>query len=234
MFSIDDREIKRLERNLKTFKARALPFATKATINEAAFTARRIAQVGIRRKLITRNKFTEQSVRVVQSKGLNINRQAAIVGSMTPYMEIQEFGGTKRKKGKKGVPIATSYGSGEGEGARPRTRLPRKPNKLQNIKLARSSNKGKGRRQKNLIAVRVAAKSGQKYVYLDLGRREGLFKVIGGKRNPRVKMVWSLENETVVIKKRPWLFPATQKAAAFIPRNYRRALQFQLKRHGLS
>ena len=234
MFNIDDRETKRLERNLKKFKARALPFATKTTINEAAFTARRIAQTGIRRKLITRNKFTEASIRVEQTKTLDIRRQVSTVGSIADYMEVQEFGGTKRKKGKQGVAIATSFAAGGADNAQPRVRLPRKPNKLQNLRLRRISGKGKSKRQKNFIAVRAAASSGQKFVYLDMGRSKGLFKVTGGKRKPRVRMVWDLSRQSVVIPRRPWLAPAVRKAGAFIPRNYKKALQFQLKRHGLS
>ncbi len=109
MLSVDDKEIKRFERDLKTFASRAYPFATKATINTAAFETQKVARKRIRRIMTLRNKFTRQSIQVEQARGLNVNTQAAVVGSTQDYMETQEFGGTVRRRGKEGVPIKTSF-----------------------------------------------------------------------------------------------------------------------------
>ena len=38
MFTMNDEDIKQLESDLKTFAIRAYPFATKNTVNRAAFT----------------------------------------------------------------------------------------------------------------------------------------------------------------------------------------------------
>lgn len=230
MFKIDDREIKRLEGDLKAFASRALPFATKNTLNQAAFTAQRTAREDVAKTMTLRNRFTERSIQVEQTRTLNIRQQAAIVGSIADYMEVQEFGGTKSKTGKEGVAIPTAYSAGQGEGAQPRTRLPRKPNKLSNIRLQRS-NKGRGsRRQRNLVAIKQAASSGSKYVFLDLGRRQGIFKVTGGKRRPKIRMVHDLSRDSVTIPRNPWLGPAVAATVPKIPRLYAASLRFQVKR----
>lgn len=235
MFSIDDKDIKKLERDLITFKRRALPFATRATLNSSAFMAQRHSKRNVQRNLILRNKYTEQSIRVQQTKDLNVSRQYSIIGSIADYMEDQEFGGTKTSRGKHGVPLATSYSAGQGRG-KPRTKLPRKPNKLyptSSIRLNKKTKRFKSKRQQNIARIKQAASSGQKFVYLELNKREGIFKVTGGKKNPKIQMVWDMSRSSVPIPKEPWLKPAFDKAVLFLPRTYRKALRYQLQRHNI-
>jgi hypothetical protein len=232
MFDIDDKDVKRLERELKTFAKRALPFATKNTLNRAAFDTQRESKEIIERKMITRNRFTLSSIRVDQARTLVIRNQSATVGSIADYMEDQEFGTTKASKGKEGVSIATGYAAGQ-EGQRQRTRLPRKPNRMQSIQLQRRRKKGATRRQQNFIAIKQAAESGRKFVFLDLGRRRGIFRVVGGKRKPRIKMVHDMTKRSVIIPRNPWLSPAVAATSRRIAGFYADSLRFQLKRQGL-
>ena len=232
MFNFDDEEIRRFERDLDRFKHRAFPFATKQTVNEAAKGTRRIAVLGFKQDLTLRNKFTVQSVQFDLSKTLNVRHQAATVGSIAGYMESMEFGAIKTKKGGVGTPIATPYASGESMDAMIRTRLPRKAHTMRAIQLARRR-KSTSRKQRNAIAVQQAAKGGRKFVYLDLGRTKGIFKVVGGKRNPTPRMVWNLSHQSVVIPRRPWLKPATDEIQLRMPNMYKAALKFQLRKHGL-
>ena len=233
MFKIDVSDIKLLEGDLKRFASRAYPFASKNTVNTAAFTAQKISRGHIAANMVNRNVFTKRSIQVEQTRTLNVQRQEAIVGSTADYMEVQEFGGIKHKKGSEGVAIATSYASGEGEGSQPRKKLPRKPNRLANIRLQRGSKRGGSRKRKNLVAIQQAAQSGSKYVFLDLGKTKGIFKVTGGKRRPKIKMVYSFREQSVVIPKAPWLAPSVKKTEAHIPGIYKDSLEFQLKRLGL-
>jgi hypothetical protein len=233
MLTFDDRQIKRYEADLKTFAKRAFPFATKNTVNQAAFTAQRIGREGIKHDFILRNPHTVRSIQVEQTRTLNVRNQAATVGSIAPYMEQQEFGGTKVKRGKEGVPIPTSYSAGQGENAQPRTRLPRRPNTLPNIRLSNRRTGRGSKKQRNFIAVKQAAQSGQKFVFMDLTRRRGIFRVLGGKRNPRVKMIWDLSSKTTQIPRRPWLAPAVRKTIPMIPQIYKNSLVYQLKRHNI-
>lgn len=229
MFQIDDREIKGLERKLGELNERAIPFATRHTINTVAFNTMRTAKLNARVKMTMRNKWTEQSIRVERSKSLEIKRQAASVGSVADYMEDQEFGTTRTKKGRHGVPIATGYAAGQ-EGQQPRTRLPRKANKLANIRTRRGRKSGTNRVQRNKVAILQAAESGDRFVFLDLGRRRGLFRLVGGKRRPRIKMVYDLSRTAVNIPRNPWLQPSVQHEAVKLPGVYEKALRFQIDR----
>jgi len=233
MFNARSDDIKQLESDLKTFAARALPFATKNTVNQGAFRARKYAQENIEQNMVNRNKFTRNSVRVEQTRQLVVRRQEAVVGSIADYLADQEFGATRTAKGSEGVAIPTAYSAGQGEGAQPRTRVPRKPNKMQNIQLRKRGRKGASRKQKNLVAIKGAAASGSKYVFLDLGRTKGIFKVTGGRKRPRIKMVYSLSKPSVVIPRNPWLAPAVDRAVRDLPEIYRQSLIFQAKRQGL-
>lgn len=225
-------DVKQYESDLKTFARRAYPFATKATINQAAFETRRRAQADIESDFVLRNKYTTRSVRVEQARTLNVRHQEAIVGSVAKYLATQEFGGVERSGGKH-KPIATTYSAGQGRGQQPRTRMPRRPNRLQAIKLKRRGRKTGSRVQRNVVAVKQAAAGSDKYVYLDLGRRQGIFKVTGGKRRPRVNMVWDMSRLSVRVPRHPWLRPATLATQRHIPEYYRAALLYQLRRQGI-
>lgn len=233
MIKLDDKQIRRFESDLKTFAKRAYPFATKQTINGTAFEAQKRAKANIRESMITRNRFTESSIRVVQAKGLVVSRQEARMGSIAPYMADQEFGATQHSTGKTGVGLSTSYAAGQGE-SKPRTRLPRKANALQNVRLSKRRGRIKGsKRQQNFVKVKQAAENGDRYVFLDLRRGPGIFRVLGGKRKPRIRMIADLSHRSVVIPKNPTIGPAAEAARRGIPVRYERALRFQLKRQGI-
>jgi hypothetical protein len=231
VFSIGDEGIKQFESDLKTFADRAYPFATKSTVNSSAFKAMKIARDDLSSRMTLRNRFSIQSIQVEQTKTLNVKRQTAIVGSTADYMEDQEFGTTIVKRGKEGVQIATGYASGQ-EGQK-RTRLPRRANAMKTIQLQKRRKRGGSRKQRNLVAIKSAAESGTKFVFLDLGRRKGIFKVTGGKRRPKIKMVHDMSRQSVVIPANPWLAPAVKETRKLVPGIYRNALIFQLKRQGL-
>lgn len=233
MFTISSQGVAQLESDLGRLTKVALPFAVRKTLNDAAFQAQRIARADVSKDLVLRNRFTIQSIRVNQARGLYIPRQEAVVGSIADYMEDQEFGVTKAKQGKEGVPIATSYSAGQGQNSRPRTRLPRRANRLPNITLQRRRKRGSTRKQQNLIAIRQAVDSGRKFVFLDLGRTKGIFRVAGGKRRPKIKMVYDLSRSSVAIPRRPWLRPAFDESALMIPAFYADALRDQARRNGI-
>ena len=240
MLKIDITDIDEYEDHLKTFADRAFPFASKNTINSAAFKARELWQRDINVKMVTRNKFTERSIQVEQSRTLIVDRQSATVGSIAPYMDEQEFGGTKNKTGKEGVAIPTSYSAGQ-DGQQPRTKLPRKPNKLSNIKLRKRGRTPRNRKHAIVIKMQDAVKSGKRLIFLDLGKKKGIFRVIGGSRNvkrgiPRgakLRMVYDMSEQSVTIPRNPTLAPAVARTQILMPDMYIKALRFQLQRQGL-
>lgn len=232
MFKTDLEDVKQYESDLKTFARQAFPFATKATVNSAAFATRSQYQSNMRDDLILRNRWTERSVRVEKATTLNVSRQEAIVGSLADYMADQEFGATVHGSSKH-QPIATNYAAGQGMSNAPRTRLPRRPNQLKSIQLKRASRGAKSRVANTVATVRAAAANGDKFVYLDLGRRKGIFRVLGGKRKPYIRMVWDLTRRSVHVRANPMLLPATRTVQRTIPQLYRDALLFQLRRAGV-
>lgn len=224
MITINAAQIREFEKHLQAFASRAYPFATKTTVNSAAFRARDIAKDTLKHEFTLRNTFTSRSIQVNQTRVLVVSQQAAAVGSTAGYMETQEFGGTKHPTHGKHVPIATAASAGQ-EGSEKRTRLPLPQNKLRAIKLASRSIKGVSRVARNIIAIREA----KKFVYLDLGRRRGIFRV----RNGKIRMIHDLTHPTVKIQPKPWLNPSVQKVIPEIPDLYERALVFQLRKHKL-
>lgn len=233
MITVDDKDLKQLESDLKTFAIRAYPFATKATLNRSAFDAQKRVRALIRNKMITRNKFTMKSIQVEQAKTLRVSDQEAVVGSIASYMEDQEFGGTKTKGGKVGVAIATTSASGEGRGVQPRRRLPRRPNKKSAIKLSKNRFRVKSKKQEIFLRVRQAAKTGRKFIFLDLQKHPGIYRVAGGKRKPKINLVHDMSRKSVRIPARPTFAPATRSTEKQMPRFYKEAVTFQLKRHNL-
>ena len=225
--------LKILESQLKAFKIRAFPFATQQTVNNAAFKTRSEAQENIRNFFINRNKFTERSIRVDKTRSLDVNQQISRVGSIADYMRAQENGATLSKRGGVGIPIPTSFASGEGENTRPRRRLPRGANKLSAIRLSNRSRAFGSKKQAAAVAVKQAVKSGNKFVYMELQKTRGIYKLVGTKRNLKIKMVYDLTRPSVIIHAKPWLLPAAESVGKQLPEIYFKALKQQLERHGL-
>lgn len=242
MITVDTEELKQLESDLQTFAERAFPFAARATLNVAAFEARERIQAGMRKKMTMRNTFTMKSVQVDKARTLRVKDQEAVVGTIAPYMDEQEFGGVKTKKGKHGVPLPTTAATGEGRGARPRKRLPRASNKFAKIRLNKTSKRGfKSRKQEIFVKVLMAARSGHKVVFLDNKGTKALYRIKGRGRldkNGRITgikmdMIYELGHTSVRIPRTNIFLTATRAVEKSMPGIYRDALIFQLKRQGL-
>jgi len=241
MFKFDDKEIQRYEREIKAYAHKAFPFVTKNTLNKAAFRTQKIARKDVRVKMVLRNNFTERSIQVNKVEGLNVRTQKSSVGSTLDYMLDQEFGTVITKTGSRGVSIPTGFSAGQ-QGSQPRTRLPRLRNTMRRIRLkGKNKRMGKTRKQRLLRSVQEAVNTGNRFVFLDLGRRQGIFKVVGGRKgvkrgwpkNAQLKMVHDMTSQSVTIPKNPWLEPAWRHGIIGIPDDYKDALLFQINRFGL-
>ena len=236
MFSVDLSDVKRMEKRLALWNRKAFPFAVREVLNGLGFGAQRIGRKQIGRKMIERNKWTSASVQVdkVAMGSLRISEMEARTGSVEAYMQRQEMGGANEpKEGRDAVRIPTSVSSGEGENAVPRLKAVRKPNRMAQIQLRKSRKKGANRRQKNLIAVKQAAKDKKPFAFLKMGKRKGIFKITGSPRNPRVKLLHDLSKSSTPVPRNPWLRPASNLAAAKRGALWAKALRFQLERIGL-
>lgn len=225
MFQINDKDVKNLEKRLRRINERAIPFATRSTINEMAFGSQKLARQDIQQRMTLRNKYTVSSVRVDQARGLSIPSQVARMGSIADYMDEQEFGGTKRRKSGRSVGIPTSFSAGQ-RGARPRTRLPRKAYQMAQIMLRKGGKRGANPKQQN--AINIATSLGG-FTYLDLGRRKGIFKI---DKKGRPTMVHDLSRASVRIPALKWMKPAVDSIVSKRGEFYAKALNFQLSRMG--
>jgi len=238
-FRADFSEWRQYERKLERIRHKAIPFAVRASLDATAFDAQRGSREFVRSKMTLRNKWTGRSIRVNKvGRELNIDRMRSETGSSEDYMRMQEEGGIVRSNGKHGVAIPTSFASGEGLKSKPKKRLPRRANKLSQIKLGRGKTKFKSKRQEAFLKVKEAVESGHRFVFLDNGRNKAIYRVSGSGRvnkkgkfsGVKMRMVWNLENKTVKINKTNWLTQEVDDALKGMPQNYKRALLFQLKR----
>ena len=236
MIKIIDKELEKLKDELLVVSKRALPYAVRGTLNGLAFHAQRQARRNIKKNMVNRNKYTQQSIRVEKATA---RTPYSIVGSIAGYMETQEFGGQKRKTGSEGVPIATPYSAGQGMSKRPRTRLPRRGNKLSDITIKKfKGRKYKTREQKNVHIVQNAVETGNREVFMELKKRKGIFKVIGGApgtkrgwpKGTKLKMLHDMTKATVRIPRNPWMKPAIERTEPWAPGIYKAAIRYQLKR----
>ena len=226
MLEIKSDEIVALKLALVRIKDTAIPYAENTAINRIAIDARQEAVVNVRDKMVQRNKWTENSIRMERSKRPG---GVARTGSTNEYMRTQEEGATKSGEST----IATSYSSGEGQQAYPRKRLPRGLNKMRNKTLRKGTRKATTKRQRNAEAVRTAIGTKQRFVYMETRRGPGIFRVTGTKRTPRIQMVYDMSRRNVVIPRNPWLEPAAVTAMSRGGEHFEHALRLQLKREKL-
>jgi len=172
------------KQTLKKIKNIALPLAIKGTLNSAAFQTMKKSRQTIKEDFEARNRFTERSVRVDAIKTLKIVDMVATVGSIAPYMKIQEEGGTLRSKGKYGLRIPTGRAAGQ-KTLFPRKKAVQKRFRRGQLKLSKATAgkiaaAAKSRKQFILMSIRVAALRGQSpFVFLPLGKKKtGVFRVL--------------------------------------------------------
>lgn len=216
--------LKELEGALSGLNQKGIRYANADALNSVAFDTMREAKATIRNEFILRNKWTERGV--VVSKA-TISRMYSEVGSRDEYMKRQELGGVKRsKRGAKSVFIPTTVASGEGMGAIPRKRMVRPQNRIDKLKLERSKIRAYSRRQRNLIAYKIATQTRSKFVYFNLGDKKGIFKIVRG----TVFMIHDLTRQSVTTSAKPWLLPVAKAMQTTMRQRYADALQRQIDR----
>lgn len=234
--SMSDRQLIEFERTLRLFAAKAQPHAVRGMLNTAAFQTQKEARNTIKSRMVirARGKFgAVGSVLVNRTVGLNVRTMRSATGSIAGYMADQEFGGSKATKGKRGVPIPTTSASGEGRGARPRRRVPRRGRALRNIRLSSRRNNPKGgalsRNRKAFIAVKLAQQKGDEFVFLDLQRAPGIYRVT----RQGINLIYETKRTSVTIPRNPWLKPSVDKVRPRMPAIWQKELKRQLLRRGI-
>ena len=230
MLKIDTRDLKRLGRDLHTFAHKAAPYACRDALNQQAFTGRKLWKAKMEREFVLRNKWTAGSIRVEKAKGLNVHAMQSVLGSVSSYLDEAESGQTKHGRGKHGVALPTSASAGQSEGSQPRLKPVRRPYTLKAIQLTdRSSHPKKSIRR--LITIRRARKAGLKFAFLETPKSAGIYRIMGGKRRPKIRMLWNISRGTVVSPPHPTLGPTADLVRRKSERFYRLAILKQLRFH---
>lgn len=231
---IDAREIRNHQHRLQLIAERAVPYAIRDALNATAFDARRESIKNIKEDFIIRKTWTERTIQVERAALGPVESMQSVIGSIAPYMATQEGGGIVRPDKGRTITIPTSYSAGMADNANPRTRDVRPANQIRSIALgSKPMFRAANQAQKNLITVRVAAKQGKRFVYLETAKRHGFYRVLGGRKFPAkatVKLVQDATNPTVRVKGVFWLRDASDAARASLLDHYHAALSKQLDR----
>jgi hypothetical protein len=222
---VDTRGIETLVRELVDIRKRALPYAMRAYVNDAAFQTRKAYGEQADRDLTLRTPWTKRSMQV--QKATDPRKPVAIMGSVADYMADLEEGKTEGKKGEHGVPIpAAAPGKRKARGRTPAS------NQLASIKLVQGARIRKGSVQsRNAAAISIAARKGGGVVFLNLGnRRKGLFRVTGTKRGVRIKKVWDLSKRRVTIPAFSVMGRTLEGMRDTYPKLAVKAVRYQLER----
>lgn len=218
-------------KDLKTFRARALPFAIRNSLNRSAFHAREEWQSEIRNSFVNRNQYTERSIRVERAEGRDPSGMVARVGSITTYLGDQERGAVVRGRGKH-KPIPSAVAAGQAPGAK-RTKLVRAANKLSALQVQRAP-KGRDRKQRNAIALSMAKRRGQRAVLLERpSGGKAIYKLMGGRKKVRTRLLWDLSRSSVTVKPEPTLQRTLKRIQPKLEAIHRDAIVEQLRRHGI-
>lgn len=196
-------DAKQAVRDLRTFRASAIPYAVRNALNRTAFAAREVWQEEIRSSFTLRNRYTERSVRVERVQGRDPSGMVARIGSVAAYMGDQERGAqVKGKTGLKGIPAPTAAGLPAGSMSRPK--MVRAGNRLG----ALHARKGHGatKKQRNAVAIAMAKRKGEGVVLLERPKGgKGLFKLQGGRRKAKLRMLWDFSRKSVRVGAEPTL-----------------------------
>lgn len=220
--------LSRMFRDLEKFRSKAIPFAMRRTLNDTAFAARKLWAEEIQKTLITRNTYTTRSLHVDRATGRTVMGMRAVLGSKAPYMGDRE----EASRSDRG-PVPTTVASGEGRSGKPRRRLVRRPNRISAIALPPKVQQG-SRKQRTAVTIAMAARKGHRFIFLELERRKGFFRLSGGKRRPKLDMLWDTSRKSHMVKAHPTLGPALKRVQRLIPSIQRKALLDELRRNRIA
>lgn len=245
MFGIrmDTLPIEQYENELDKFHDKALPYAIRDTLNNAAVETMKLSRKNANRIFEMRNKFSERSIQFEKTYALSVPEMESAAGSLQDYMRMQEEGFYKKKEGKHGIAVPTTYAAGQ-EIAPKRTKPIRSRNLLARLRIARGLSSGLyGQKYKNPKQVLVrqvqdAIEYGHRVVFLNIrGIKEpGFYRIVGGRRTKRgwpsgaqLRMLYSVKEQFMNMPPRPWLRPSANVIHNRMDRMYFAAIKRQIE-----
>lgn len=212
---------------------KALPEATRYTLNEMAAQTYKSAKRDLKKTFTIRNTWTARSLAFEKVGNTNdIDRMESKAGSREEYMREQEEGISRSATGKHGEPIPTTHASGEGQARQRKKRVMRKFY-LGRIKVAqglydKAKREAKSDKQVLPLLIKMAKRQRKKVIFWKSDKRkQGLFQIDGD----RLPMLYDLTEKRVVSRPRRWLTAATDDTTPKMRKIYGRALSFNLRKY---
>lgn len=221
---LEFRGYKEAQKDLERGIGLAIRDAMRESLNATAFEARRTWGKEIESRLTVRNKYTSRiALRVEKAKGRATFAMFSKVGSIADFMHKQEKGGPTKG------PIPGPAAAGQKSGGM-RTKPVRKVNRLSALMATRG--KGKTQQQRNAMAIAMAKRTGKKYAVLERDKGGmGVFRILGGKRSAKTRLMWVVGRGSSRIKPTPTLEPTIRIVEPRYQRFAADALAHQLRKH---
>lgn len=215
---------------LGSLAKRAIPRAARLAVNDAAFALRLAARDVMRSDFILRNRWVLGSMAVTKATQSRLDQIESAAGSRFAPMAEQDIGGVVDDP-----TLPTTVASGEGQGARPRRRLPRgKANlrRMPQFDRVTPRNPSGGRAQELAVALRQARASGVGAIkWQTRAGKTALFRVsrLGAKR-PRVELTHVLSAGSLRLRPQRWLARALARINKQVPHYFAARLHAEVQR----
>jgi hypothetical protein len=221
-----------MQRELETIAKRSVPFAARETLNGLAFAGREAWQDEMRQALTLRNRFTERRALVDRARTLRMSAMEARLGHTEEYMRLLELGKPETAaKRFRAIPTEAAAGQARGSLSGGRKKAVRPSaiiTRLGSLKVRGA--KARSRKANNARAVQGAIRTGRRLALLDLGRGKGIYRIMGGKRRPKIVKLYDLSRRRTPVPRTPTLERALARALAKGPALAHAALSKQLTR----
>lgn len=229
--NIEIRGLDELQRELEQLAKRSIPYAARETLNGLAFAGRKIWQEQMAESLTLRNAFTQRRALVERATGSRMIDMQATLGHTEDYMRRLEAGiGERAKRGGLAIPSEAAAGQAKGSLPAGRKRAVRPSLVIRVLGKIKRQSSSMPRKARNARAVREAIKNGSRLAYLELDRRRGIYKVMGGRKRPQIRKLYDLSRRAVPLPRIPTLQRTLDLALLQGPTLALAAIQRQLDR----
>lgn len=220
-----------MQRELEQLARRGVHYAARETLNGLAFAGRRIWQDEMSSSLTLRNAFTQRRALVERAQGSRMADMEATLGHTEDYMRRLEFGiGERARRGGLAIPTETAAGQAKGSLPAGRKRAVRPSLVIRALGKIKRQGRSVPRKARNVRAVREAIRNGSRLAYLELDRRRGIYKIMGGKKRPQIRKLYDLTRRAVPLPRVPTLQRTLKLALLQGPAIGLAAIQRQLDR----
>lgn len=231
--TIQFRGLDEAQRQLEQLSKRAVPYAAREMLNGMAFAGRQIWQRQMAESLTLRNAFTARRALVERASGTRLADMQAVLGHTEDYMRRLEFGiGERARRGGLAIPTETAAGQAVGSLPSGRKRAVRPSLVIRVLGKVKRQSRAMPRKARNARAVREAIANGTRLAYLELDRRRGIYKIMGGRKRPQIRKLYDLTRRAVPLPRIPTLEQTLALTLQQAPDIGLAAVQRQLDRLG--